>query len=131
MATMVAYTARLGVDPVDPVAIGRYWADRIERMLASCVADRGLLAPSRSLDVRFTDLMGDEEGQVDRIYECAGLVRTAASRSAAAAYTQAHPRGRHGSVRYRWGPLGVDPSERREALAFYEERFGTAREEPD
>ena len=43
MATMIAYTARMNVDTVDPAVLGNYWADRIEVMLRACVRDRDLL----------------------------------------------------------------------------------------
>jgi hypothetical protein len=43
LTTMVAYTARLALERVEPAAFGRYWADRVEEMLRRAVADRHLL----------------------------------------------------------------------------------------
>jgi hypothetical protein len=40
-----------------------------------------------------------------------------------------HPRGRNGAVRYDLGVLGLDKQERREALAFYVDRFRVTTEE--
>ena len=40
VATMLAYTARMASEHPDPVAIGRYWADRIVTLLAACLRDR-------------------------------------------------------------------------------------------
>jgi hypothetical protein len=40
----------------------------------------------------------------------------------------AHPRGRHGAVRYDLGQFGLDDGERRKALSFYTERFGVTTE---
>ena len=60
MATMVAYTARTHAFPVDPVHIGRSWADRIEGMLDACLRDRDVLPVERSLDIRFDDFMADD-----------------------------------------------------------------------
>jgi hypothetical protein len=48
---------------------------------------------------------------------------TDAARSAMAAFMTEHPRGRHGTVRYDLASLGLDRDERRQALAFYRDRF--------
>jgi hypothetical protein len=53
MATMIAYTARLSLDPVDPVRIGHYWADLLSTMLNTCLETRPAAA-DRS-DVRFDE----------------------------------------------------------------------------
>ena len=37
-----------------------------------------------------------------------------------------NPRGKHGLVDYRLEDLGIDAEQRRQALAFYRERFGVA-----
>ena len=39
-----------------------------------------------------------------------------------------HGRGRHGTVVYQPEVLGIDPAERRRALAFYCDRFGVRTE---
>jgi hypothetical protein len=36
MATMIAYTLRMAVDPVDPIAVGRYWSARTEDLFRAC-----------------------------------------------------------------------------------------------
>jgi hypothetical protein len=124
MATMVAYTARLQVDRPDPIAIGRYWADRVEDLLRACTEDRDGLPVDRSIDVRFDAFMADDVGTVERIYDLAGQPLGAASRAAFDAYRQGHVRDRHGRVAYDLAPLGLDADERAAALAPYRERFG-------
>jgi hypothetical protein len=37
-----------------------------------------------------------------------------------------NPKGKHGLVDYRLEDLGIDAEQRRQALAFYRERFGVA-----
>ena len=71
MATMVAYTARMNVDTVEPAVLGNYWADRIEVMLRACVRDRDLLPADQTIDVRFDEFMADDLAMVRRIYELA------------------------------------------------------------
>ena len=45
------------------------------------------------------------------------------------AFMSDHPRGRHGTVEYDLAAFGLDPAERRAALRFYSERFGTRDED--
>lgn len=129
LATMVAYSARLLLERVDPPAIGRYWAARVEDLLRACADDRDVLPAARSIDVRFHEFMADDVAMVERVYARAGQPFTPAARAAMDAFMAAHPRGRHGGVRYDLDTLGLDPAERRAALAFYVERFGVALED--
>lgn len=131
MATMIAYTARMAIERVDPVAIGRYWSDRGEMMFGSCVADRELLPADRSLDVRFDEFMADDVAMVERIYAVAEQPFFAQTRAAMDAFMVQHPRGRHGTVTYQPEVLGIDPDERYDQLGFYIDRFGIRREDLD
>src|SRR5207248_1174010 len=72
LATMMTYLARLNLEPVDPVAIGGYWAARLEAMLRTCVETRDVLPAERSIDVRFKEFMADDVAMVERIYAIAG-----------------------------------------------------------
>lgn len=128
LATMVSYTARLSVGHIDPVTISAYWADRVETMLRSCVADRALLPPERSIDIGFDQFMADDVATVERIYELAGEPMTASIRDAMDAFMREHPRGRHGTINYEPARLGLDLVERRRALGFYSQRFAVASE---
>ena len=128
LVTMMGYLARLATTPVDPVAIGRYWADRVEDLLNACVRDRHLLPTDQSIDVRFSEFMADDVGMVERIYRLAGRPMTAEARRGMDAFMHAHPRGRHGRVHYDLSTFGLDEAERRKALHAYAERFGLADE---
>ncbi|HZP29853.1 MAG TPA: sulfotransferase [Acidimicrobiia bacterium] len=128
LCTMIAYSARLSAADPDPCAVGRYWSSRIEDMLRACVRDRDVLPAAQSLDVRFDEFMADDVAMVERIYALAGQPFTASVRGAMDAFMAEHPRGRHGAVLYDAAQLGIDPEERRRALAFYSERFGVRAE---
>ena len=129
MCTMLAYSARLSHDRVDVVGLSRFWADRLERMLSACVRDRETLPASQSIDVRFDEFMADDVAMVERIYGLAGQPMTPDVRAAMAAFMEAHPRGRHGAVRYDLEALGLDRAELRRALAAYVDRFSVSVEE--
>jgi sulfotransferase family protein len=129
LCTMIAYSARLSADDPDPRIVGRYWGSRIEEMLRACVRDRDLLPATQSLDVRFDEFMADDVAMVERIYQLADQPFDDSTRAAMDAFMLEHPRGRHGAVLYDAAPLGIDPAERRRALAFYSERFGVTPED--
>jgi hypothetical protein len=126
--TMIAYSSRISHDRVDVAATGAYWADRLERMLLACAADRDCLPADQSVDVVFDDFMAGDLATVERIYRVAGQPYDDTARAAMSAFMASHPRGRHGTVVYDLRDFGLDPAERREALAFYSARFGVADE---
>jgi sulfotransferase family protein len=130
MTTMIAYTSRLALARVDPIAIGSYWAPRVEDLLRACVADRDLLPAARSIDVRFSEFMADDVAMVERIYRLARQPMTSEARAAMESFMAEHPRGRHGRVAYDLADFGLDPAERRAALTFYRDRFGVVEEGP-
>ncbi len=123
LGTMMAYVARLNLDPVDPVRIGGYWAERLESMLRTCVDTRGLLPGDRAIDVRFHEFMADDVAMVARVYAVADQPFGPSVREAMDTFMATHERGRHGAVTYRLEDLGIDRAERRSALQFYVDRF--------
>jgi hypothetical protein len=128
--TMAAYTARLSLQPpLDLHAIGRYWRDRIEDVLRTCVRDRDLVPPARSIDVRFDEFMRDDLATVRRIYALAGEPVTSEAEDAWARFMATHPRGVHGTVEYDLAQFGLDAAEIRRGCGFYVERFGLALED--
>ena len=128
MLTMIAYTARLARDRVDVEGIGRYWSDRLERMLRKSAAEHDALPAQQTVDVHFDEFMADDLAVVQRVYEVAGQPLDEAARTAMAAFMAEHPRGRFGTIEYDLAPFGLDRAERRRALSFYTERFGVAEE---
>jgi len=128
MVTMLGYSARLGHDRVDLPWLGGYWADRLERMLRSCVDQRRILPSEQTIDVHFDEFMEDDLAMVRRVYEVAGQPFTAASESAMVAFLDEHPRGRYGGVVYDLAQFGIDRARLRHSLAFYVERFGVTEE---
>lgn len=125
MGTMVSYTARTSLAPVDPVAISNYWADRLDDMLNAAMRDRALLGgPEQSLDVRFDQFMADDIGTIERIYELADQPMDAAARTALQEYGATHERDRFGKVIYDVDQIGIDVRARREQMRAYSEFFG-------
>ncbi len=122
-STMAAYTTRMSAAKADPVWIGHYWADRIEKMLHACVRDRALQPAARSLDVLFHEYMGSELETVKQIYALAGMPFDAETKRRIDDYNTSHPRGRFGRVVYDLADFGLDGRELRERFRFYTDRF--------
>jgi hypothetical protein len=123
MATMVAYSARMMHDVIDPAAIGAYWANRLETMLRACVRDRELLPAAQSIDVRFDDFMRDDVAMVRRIYRLAAQPFGDDTAAAMRGYMAEHPQGRHGRVDYRAEDVGLERNALERRFAFYTQRF--------
>lgn len=123
LATMFCYISRLNQDHLDLHATGGYWADRLERMLRTCMSEREVLPTDRTIDVRFHEFMADEPAMVERIYTLAEHPFTSEVRSRLEATLASNPRGRHGRIAYDLSQFGIDPEERRRALAAYVDHF--------
>src|SRR5690606_14295944 len=59
--TMLTYGERLRRTRIDLNEAVNYWIDRIEHMLQSCVRDRPLLHPDRTIDLLFHEYMREPE----------------------------------------------------------------------
>jgi len=121
--TMGAYGLRMNAGGIDPIAVGRYWADRIENMLRASIEDRHLIPEDRIFDMSFRDFMAGDVAMVERIFAFAQQPMTDRARRAIDHYMAANPRGKHGSVSYDLADFGIDPAERSRTLGFYRERF--------
>src|SRR3954470_19384980 len=123
MITMIAYSERMHLDEVDVGLIAKAWVDNLDRLLESCVRDRGVIPADRSVDIRFDDFMIDELGTAERLYALAGETFDVPARAAITDYLTAHPRGRLGRVATSWDVFGVDEADLRTRFAPYIDRF--------
>ena len=124
LTTMLAYGDRIRRDPVDPPGCARHWAERIERLLRECVAQRDAWGPEQSLDVLFHEYMADQEGVLRQVYDLAGLELTPEAEASLLGYLAENPRHQHGRVIYDLeGAFGVDVARLRERFQFYYDRY--------
>ncbi|RNL64962.1 sulfotransferase [Nocardioides marmoriginsengisoli] len=123
MATMIVYTARMYRTEVPVERLAGYWADRIEMMLGTLLADRDALPAGTSMDLRFDDFMADDLAAAARVHELAGEPMTVADDAAMRTFLASHQRDRHGRIDYRAADLGLDPEELRTRFAAYAARF--------
>jgi hypothetical protein len=123
MITMIAYSERMHRDEVDVGLIAEAWVDNLDRLLESCVRDRGVIPADRSVDIRFDDFMTDELGTAERLYALAGEPFDVPVRTAITDYLAAHRRGRLGRVATSWDVFGIDEADLRSRFASYIDRF--------
>ncbi len=123
MCTMATYTSRMQAVRVDAAAKGRYWADRVEDLLRGSIEGRECVPESQIFDVRFHEFMADDLTMIQRVFAFAEQPWTPTSEAAIRARIAANPRGKHGTLTYHPEDVGLDPTERRQALRFYSDRF--------
>jgi sulfotransferase family protein len=123
MIAMITYSARMHRFPVPVQQIAASWVGRLERMLAALVRDRDVIAPQRSVDVRFDEFMADELGAAEAVYALTGESLTDAARSAMTDYLAGHQRGRLGRVATSAEMFGLDNDDLHARFVPYVERF--------
>jgi len=124
MSTMLTYTSRMSRNPEKLADVGRYWIDRMGRMLQGMADQRHLLPDEQSIDVKFHEFMADDIATVERIYELAEHPWDGSTEAGMHAYMADHPRGVHGSVSYHIEEdFDVDVSALADELRFYVDRF--------
>ena len=123
MITMITYSERMHRDHIDIARTAAGWVRRLEKLLGECVRQRDLIAPERSLDIRFDDFMADEIGIAERVYALAGEPFDEPARAAVGRYLESHRRGRHGRVATSAQMFGLDENDLRARFAGYSARF--------
>ena len=127
--TMQAYGQRMSRKTVMTTELLDYWSDRVEHLLRACVRDRAAYPPAQSIDVPFRQLIRDDVGMVERIYQKAGLAMTETARTALSTFATEH-QSDYGRVRYDLkGQFGISPDELRERFDFYFDAFPFLRKE--
>lgn len=121
--TMLAYGQRINRKQVMTSELLEYWTQRVEHLLRACTNDRGALPEAQSIDVPFHELIADDLGWVEKIYDKAGLAMTEQANAELTRFVDDH-KGDYGRVVYDLkGQFGVDPDELRQRFDFYYEAF--------
>lgn len=122
--TLQAYNQRMNRREITQSYLIRYWKQRIEVLLQSCIRDRDIWPVEQSMDVLFHEFMADDIATIEKIYALAGLELTVTARSQMDHYLELHPRGKEGRIIYDLKKdFGVDPADLREHFKFYFNRY--------
>jgi hypothetical protein len=126
--SMMAHGYGIFSDHVDPVAVGRHWLRKAERMVAAALAARDAAPADTFLDVAYADLVADPLAQVRRIYAWLDRPLTPAAEAAMRAFLAANPQHKHGRHQYRLEDFGLDAADVDRRFAAYRDRFAIPRE---
>jgi hypothetical protein len=117
---------------VDMARLARPTAKGFAAMLDGIIAGRaaGTLPDERFVDVRYTDLVRDPGGMVERVHDALDWPTGPSVALRARDHVAASPRGGRGAHRYSLAAFGLDRGELEARFAAYRERFGVEAE-PD
>jgi hypothetical protein len=117
-------------DHVDYADIGRYHADLYSRSLDGLVdlTESGALAGTQVRHTHYDAFMRDPLGAVVAVADAIGVPVDDATSAAMRAYLDAHPQGAHGTHRYSFDDLHLDPADARTRFARYQTFFDVASE---
>ncbi len=128
--TMLAYGDRNRRVTIDADALGRYWVDRVERLLRAAVRDAHLISPSQRVDVEFHEFVANDVATTLCIIETSGSEVTSQARSAMEAHVEATHRTSEARMTYDLrDDFGIEPDEIYERYAFYFDAFPQIRRE--
>ncbi len=127
--TMLAYTSRMRLDPVDLGDIVAHARRIQDSLLQGLVRDAQVLPEAQTKHVYFHEYMADNMGVLGEIYDLAGIGLDAAARAAIDQYIEDHPRGRSGKVEYDLeGQFGIQREDLYRDFAYYLDAFPVQRE---
>ncbi len=113
--------ARVGHDLRE---LGPHYAEHLRIGLELEIAARRRVGPDRFLDVHHRDYVADPMGQLERIYEFAGLGLTPATRKAMEQWHATNRSGAHGVHRYIPEEFGLRDDQLRSDFRFYTDEYG-------
>ena len=125
MASLILHMRFLTQRNVDFGRIGREQVERWGWALDRCLAARDAMpdkAP-QMVDLRFSELMGDPLGAVERLYEHFGWSIDDEVRARMRSFISQNPRDKHGVHRYSLEMFQLDAAEVNDRFASYRERF--------
>lgn len=123
---MLAYGQRMNRKHILMQELLDYWTDRVEHLLRASIEDRTHLPAAQCIDIPFRQLIEDDIGWVERIYQTAELPMTNSARDAFQRFIVQH-QSDYGRVAYDLkAQFGVDPESLRERFAFYYAAFPAA-----
>jgi hypothetical protein len=130
-ASLTALVRSMGSDEVDPIEIASDWTARIKRVLEHAIEVRnaGDYPEALFYDMRFSDFVGDQFKEVEKIYAAFDLPMSSEGSAAMKAFIADNPKGKHGIHRYAPDEFGVVPAAIRDAFRTYIDRFDLAPEE--
>lgn len=128
--SLVSMACSMGSDEVDRHEIGQMWSRSWEEAMRRGVAFResGVPAARNVFDMHFADILKDQVGMAQRVYEHFGMPMSDEALRRMRAFIAGNPRDRHGTHRYTLEQFGLNPAKERARYRFYQDYFRVAEE---
>ncbi len=110
-------------DHVDPHAVGRHWAEKIEYMLGRALACRDARAGQGFVDVHYDELVAEPLRVVERLCGQLGLSWSEELQAKLDAWLARNRQHEHGIHRYAAEDFGLREGELRERFSAYRQRY--------
>lgn len=110
-------------DSVDPLAIGRHWTRKIERMLGRALATRDARGAEGFIDVHYRDMLRDPVATVEALCGELGLPWSDETRDHLTRWLAENRQHRYGIHRYAAEDFGLSEAGLAERFKDYRERF--------
>ncbi len=125
LASLISTLRTMGSNDVDPVAIGRQWAQWNSVALNESVRARqeGLIDSNQIIDISFYEFMDAPIDQIQSIYDFFNIELSADTRQKMQDYLEVNTSDQHGAHRYNLSDFGLDLDEERERIRPYQEYF--------
>ena len=104
--------------------LGPHYAEHLRRGLELEIEGRRRIGSDRVLDVHHRDYVADPMGQLERVYDFAGLELDGTTRRAMEQWHAAHRSGAHGTHAYRVDDFGLSAAQLRADFRFYTDEYG-------
>jgi hypothetical protein len=110
-------------DSVDPLAIGRHWTRKIERMLTRALELRDARGAEGFVDVQYRDMLRDPVTTVETLCGQIGLPWSEQTRDHLTQWLATNRQHRYGIHRYAAEDFGLSEAGIAERFKDYRERF--------
>jgi hypothetical protein len=124
--SMIAHGRGVFSDHVDPHEIGREWLRKVARLVTRALETRKRRGEEGFVDVYYRDLVSDPMGQVQRVYEFAGMPLSAEVRERIEGARRVNVRHRYGIHTYRLEDFGLTREQVAGEYAVYRARFAVS-----
>ncbi len=121
--SMLTHLQGIFSDEVVPNEVARHWFRRIELMTERSLATRARVGGQGFIDVSYYDMVENPLGEVERIYQLAGLELIPAARSSMDAARKVNKQHRYGRHAYRLEDFDMTRNDIESKMAAYRARF--------
>jgi hypothetical protein len=126
--SLVSMATSMCSDAIRPEEIGEFWGASWLDAMKKGVAFRNSDRPEAKgvCDVHFADLVNDQVGVAQRIYDHFGLELSDGVKQRMQKFIDDNPKDRHGTHTYTMEQFGLNEATERERYRFYQDYFNVA-----